>query len=127
MSKPWIRDDLTAVEIEVVSEFRRLAYRSGAQADELIVQILDMPFLETIESTDDDVTRILVRTHLEEPGGLTEFLADPRLNSGITDASAGVVLLIGLEQAAPKPPRHCGPSHGLSTVSRRMKYWSLGS
>ena len=101
MSKPWIRDDLTAVEIEVVSEFRRLAYRSGAQADELIVQILDMPFLETIESTDDDVTRILVRTHLEEPGGLPEFLADPRLNSWITDASAGVVLLIGLEQEDP--------------------------
>ena len=102
MSKPWIRDDLTAVEIEVVNEFRRLAYRIGAQADELIVQILDMPFLESIESTDDDVTRILVRTHLEEPGGLTEFLADPRLNSGITDASAGVVLLIGMEQAAPE-------------------------
>ena len=102
MSKSWIRDDLTSVEIEVVSEFRRLAYRSGTQADELIVQILDMPFLESIESTDDDVTRILVRTHLEEPGGLPEFLADPRLNSWITDASAGVVLLIGLEQAAPE-------------------------
>ena len=101
MSKPWIRDDLTAVELEVVNEFSRLAYRIGAQADELIVQILDMPFLETIESTDDDVTRILVRTHLEEPGGLPEFLADPRLNSWITDASAGVVLLIGLEQEDP--------------------------
>ena len=102
MRKPWIRDDLTSVEIEVVSEFRRLAYRSGAQADELILQILDMPFLESIESTDDDVTRILVRAHLEEPGGLPEFLADPRLNSWITDASAGVVLLIGLEQEAPE-------------------------
>ena len=102
MRKPWIRDDLTAVEIELVSEFRGLSYRSGAQADELIVQILDMPFLESIESTDDDVTRILVRAHLVEPGGLPEFLADPRLSSGINDASAGVVLLIGLEQRAPE-------------------------
>ena len=53
MRKPWIRDDLTWIEVEVVAGLRGIAvYHPGTQADELIIQILGMPFLDSVEETD---------------------------------------------------------------------------
>ena len=102
MRKPWIKDELSPDEIDVVFELKSMAEISGSLTDQLIFNILRMPFLNSIDSTDDDVLRILSWTHREWPGGLPEFLSDPRLNSGITEATAGVVLLLGLEQENPE-------------------------
>ena len=96
MRSPWIRY-LSKASQDVIQDFGYIATgddRDGQSA----LQIAGMPFLESIEQTDSDVTRTLKRIHLKFPGGLPAFLSDPRLSQGITDASAGVVLLLGLEQ-----------------------------
>ncbi len=71
-------------------------------ADELIVEILRMPFLNRVESTDSHAMSVLAWIHLRNPGGLTQFLSDPRLTGGITDATTGIVILAELEEENPE-------------------------
>ena len=97
---PWIRER-SETAFYVIRDFGYIATGEDRDGDSAL-RIANMPFLETMESIDRFVTRILSRTHLREPGSLPELLSDPRLRSGITDASAGVVLMLGLEEDSPE-------------------------
>ena len=100
MRLPWIRER-SETAFYVIRDFGYIATGEDRDGDSAL-RIANMPFLETMESIDRFVTRILSRTHLREPGSLPELLSDPRLRSGITDASAGVVLMLGLEEDSPE-------------------------
>ena len=100
IGKPWLQK-MTQLVSYVVRDFGYIATgpnRDGRSA----LQIAEMPFLQSLESTDFAATRILSRHHLQNPGSLPQFLSDLRLNAGITDASTGVVILTGVEQDNPQ-------------------------
>ena len=99
LQKSWVRDGITADEATVI----RYLYRMGRSEDEArqqavfeaAVQILDMPFLESVESADALAIRSLER--LERNGGddFLEIMSHPTLSDGITDKEAKIVVLLG--------------------------------
>lgn len=100
--KDWVQDDLIWLEAYVIRYLSKIAEAQNPGADELIVEILRMPFLDRVEIADAHAMRVLSQIHLRNPGGLTQFLSDPRLMGGITDATTGIVILAELEEENPE-------------------------
>ena len=97
--KPWIRDDLTRIEREVVSGLRIIAlYDAGTRTDEWIIQILRMPFLDSVEVNDTLAMQALRGLGVRNQGLLHQALAGLLSGSGITDDQAEFVPLLLMEQ-----------------------------
>ncbi len=52
MLESWLKDGLTQVEVDLLEELKKIAARPSVQDDGLIADILLLPFLETVESSD---------------------------------------------------------------------------
>lgn len=99
LSKSWMRDGLTPDESRVVYGFASMAGSSFAISDEsAALRILDMPFMEKIDSLDatalESLTRLLWTSESREDY-LQRALSHPSLRGGITDDWTNVVAVLG--------------------------------
>ena len=99
LAKPWVQDGITRDEAAVVySMYWTIRAEDESLQQEVIqkvIEILDMPFLDSVESPDAMAVRELEL--FEGEAGSAEFLkimAHPTLSDGITDEEAKIVTLI---------------------------------
>ena len=106
ISKPWLRDGVTANEARAVSYLVYTAILGWTRADsadewtqegsdpESVVRILEMPFLDTLEAHEAYVTAFLYVLHSKGNRYLEQTLDHLSFRGGITDEDA--VVLSGL-------------------------------
>ena len=99
MQKSWILDNVTRDEAAVIdrlySTVRAEDKSLQPQVIKKAIEILDMPFLDTVESPDAMAMRSL---EIFEDAGSAEFLelmTHPTLSDGIDDEEAKIVILLG--------------------------------
>ncbi len=81
-------------------------YVELAEADEsTAARLIRMPFLEDVNPLDQAVVRLLRDLAQQDKEALARILADPALDTSITDMDAGVVFLLRLEQTEPTAAR----------------------
>ena len=96
--KPWLQDDITRDEATVIDYlFWMIWYEEepDRQVIKTAAQVLDMPFLESVEGADAATVRSLERLGDNDTDALLEIMSHPTLNDGITDEEAKVVALLG--------------------------------
>ena len=99
MSKPWIRDDVTLNETEVVDALMGLYYRADDDSSQFS-QVVAMPFLDTIETTDAAVVQSLA---WQSPRDRRVILAHLSQGEGITaDYTLAALDLLTLETRNPE-------------------------
>ena len=101
---PWLRDGLDADELVVVGAFGGLASTSPGREDvDLPLQVLDMPFLETVDGSDSVAMGGVVALARQGNGeALLMVLAHPTFEKGIADEHADV--LVALSEVARYKP-----------------------
>ena len=97
MSKPWIQDDLTKEEKDIIDYITYIMHSDEATA----VQIIEMPFLDSVEGREPATLEILY-LFLPELDGLLRLLSHPTLTGGITDDQRETVELLHLEWEDPE-------------------------
>lgn len=98
ISKPWVQDDVTPVETDVVGRLIEICYGSDDCSTEL-PQVLKMPFLDTVERADLDVVQFLLMLPSSDRGVLLSHVAQA---GGITDDHLRSTLTLGaLERQYP--------------------------
>ena len=105
LEKPWVWDGLTQEESLVVRSLVSMSRESYSNPKtESTLNILEMPFLDSIEPIDPAVVRALDRLSWVEDGSyLRQVLDHPSLNEGITDEDALTMVLLGqVSNLAPK-------------------------
>ncbi len=99
LAKPWMQDGITRDEARVIGEMSQMIRAEDESLQQEVIQkvveILDMPFLDTVESPD-----ALAMWSLKgfENAGSAEFLdlwTHPTLSDGIDDEEAKTVVLLG--------------------------------
>ena len=99
LAKSWMQDGISRDEATVID---RLASTIRAEDESLqpqviqkVIEILAMPFLDTVESPDALAMRSLER--FEDAGSIEflELMTHPALNDGIDDEEAKIVVLLG--------------------------------
>ena len=60
-----------------------------------IIQILDMPFLDSVGGADAAAVRSLRRLEYNDTSAFLEIMNHPKLKDGITDEEAKIVALLG--------------------------------
>ncbi len=107
MQKTWLQDDITRDETEVI--FRLLLIITDGdtarqrEVTRKVINLLDMPFLDTVESPDALAVRSLYQERYrgDRSSEFLRLMAHPALRE-ITDVEAKVVLLLaGLNQHQP--------------------------
>lgn len=97
--RPWVRDRLGSNEITVVTSLRGISSLSSTKRDEsAALRIADMPFLKTVDGVDAAAVSSL--NHLfwasDDENYLTQALAHPALEDGISNEEAFVVAALGV-------------------------------
>ena len=99
LEKSWVQDDITRDEAVVIDRLESTVRAEDEflqeQVIRKVVEILDMPFLDTVESADALAVRAL---ESYEDAGSAEFLElmnHPTLSDGIDDEEAKTVALLG--------------------------------
>ena len=99
LQKSWAQDGITADEATVIQELYWIARPEDEtfqqQVIDVAIGILDMPFLESVESADALAVRSLARLGRSGDGDLLEIMSHPTLSDGITDEEAKIVVLLG--------------------------------
>ena len=101
LQAPWTQDTITRDEATVIEHIYRItrAYRPGDAATQLKVSeaaaaLLDMPFLETVESADAMAVWELGKIARRNSDDFLNVMASPKVRDGITDQEAKVVAVI---------------------------------
>ena len=98
LRKSWIEDDITAPEGTVLQYLHWITWYEDEPVPQMLetaVQILNMPFLDSVTGADALAVRSLERI---EDAGATDFLeimSHPTISDGITDEEAKIVALLG--------------------------------
>ena len=97
-SKPWVRDSLSTVETSALGPLFNLT----SSYPQVAVQLLNMPFLDSIDSYDSEILWTLAE--LEQSTGVSpgEFLSDPALAGGISNDNLSIVQLLEVELREPE-------------------------
>jgi len=107
LQKSWAQDDITrdeAIVIESLYWTIRVKDESLQQAViEKTIQILDMPFLDSVESPDAAAVRSLRRLEGNDTDAFLATMSHPKLSDGITDEEAKIVALLGATHAGERP------------------------
>ena len=91
MATPWFEDGLDESEAAAAENLARVA-----DSDELVApQILEMPFLQTVEPADAAAMRALGHMAAYRPENFQRVMAHPTLSGGISDEWAKVVTVLG--------------------------------
>ncbi len=95
--KSWLQDGLNSDEISVLTWLLPMSSSSYTTSDEATaLQIVDMPFLDTIDGVDSAAMRSLRGLFYEADGEyLQTVLSHPTLRGGITDEHTMVVAAVG--------------------------------
>ena len=96
--KPWVQDDITADEAAVIRDL----YLTARAQDEALepatnakaLQLVDMPFLESVERADAPAMESLRRLEGNNTARFLEVMSHPTLRDGITDEEAKAVALL---------------------------------
>ena len=96
--KPWVQDDITADEAAVIRDLYLIA-RAQDEALEpatnaKALQLVDMPFLESVELADAPAMESLRRLEGNNTARFLEVMSHPVLSDGITDEEAKAVALL---------------------------------
>ena len=103
LSKKWMIEGIDPLEADIVDVLSDLATATWEESStssirrfesEDILRILRMPFLETVEAHDVHVVRALYWLAFE-PDHFEQVLSHPRLEAGITDKLAPIVVALG--------------------------------
>ena len=82
--EPWVRDGITSIETAVLNGLMQV-YHASSDGPGEVVQILTMPFLDTIENADAVLLRSLAE---QSPDDRRVFLSHAARGTGVTDESA---------------------------------------
>ncbi len=99
LEKPWMQDRISRDEALVIySMYEIIETEDDTFQQEVIqqaIEVLDMPFLDTLESP--DAMAIFELRRLENAGsaGFLRRMAHPTVSDGITDEEAKIVALLG--------------------------------
>ena len=99
LSKPWLQDGITRDETTVIEYVYWITrqYRDEAtrvQMSEAVVALLDMPFLETVESPDATAVWDLYKIAQFDHNDFLSIMAHPNVADGITNQEAKVVTVL---------------------------------
>lgn len=101
LMKSWVQDGITRDEARVIDRLGLMVRESEQhQLIEKAIEILSMPFLDSVDSMDAMAVGAL--TSLMQVQGIAEFLAimaHPTLSDGITDAETIIVVLLPANRA----------------------------
>ena len=99
LAKSWFQDGITRDEAAVVD---RLASTVRAEDDDLqpqvvqaAIEILAMPFLDTVESPDAMAVNSLERFEDAGSAGFLELMTHPKISDGIDDEEARIITVLG--------------------------------
>lgn len=98
LREPWLRDEITADEATVIKYlYWMVRYKDepDERVTETAINILSMPFLDSVESPDALAVRSLRRLVRSDADVFLEIMSHPTLSDGITDEEAKIVTLLG--------------------------------
>jgi hypothetical protein len=100
MGRSWVNDgDITrdeAIVIDRIASTIRVEDQSlEREVMQKVIEILDMPFLDTVESPDALAMHSLEMFEDAGSAGFLELLRHPKLRDGINDEEAKTILLLG--------------------------------
>lgn len=99
LQKSWLEDGITADEATVIQELYWIARPEDEtfqqQVIDVAIRILDMPFLESVESADALAVRSLSRLENNNTTDFLGIMSHPKISDGITDEEAKIVVLLG--------------------------------
>ena len=99
LAKSWVQDDITRDEASVIDRFRATIRAEDESLQQQVIQkaieILDMPFLDTVESPDALAVSSLERFEDAGSAEFLELMTHPTLSDGIDDEEAKIVVLLG--------------------------------
>ena len=96
--KPWVSDGITSDEATAITYlYRMLWYQDepDEKAVDAAIQILDMPFMHSVEGSDASAVRSLRSLKRADEDAFLSVLAHPKLAGGITDEQAKIVSILG--------------------------------
>ena len=101
LQMPWLEDGPNQREIDAIQQLDWTTQTSSDLGDQLwqkpwfqdeviatAMQILDMPFLDSVESLDAMAVRSLAQIERYDTSGFLEMMSHPKLSDGITDEEA---------------------------------------
>ena len=98
LSKSWLQDEISRDEARIIRYLYPMAWyqdEPNKPVVERAIQILDMPFLETVEGPDVLAVRSLRRLESIDEDNFLATMTHPTLSDGITDEEAKIVALVG--------------------------------
>ena len=101
--KSWLHDGLTQAEVELLKELREISARTDIDAEDLIVRVLLMPFLETVEESDLDAMAVFGLPWIED--GLVTLKSYLKPLQAIAVESPKLGSSIGGLARSPRRPR----------------------
>ena len=107
--KQWIQDGISQSEFSALDKLFTISGKDEAAA----VQVLGMPFLETVSPRDTRILETLAVQARAHESNVQQVLHNPVFRGGIRDAQEGVVALLSLEL---QDPDAAASIHDLSWV-----------
>ena len=98
LQKSWVRDDITVDEATAIRYLHWMGWyenEPNQKVVETIIQIMDMPFLQSVEGADAMALRSLERLEDNDQDAFLEIMSHPNIEDGITDEEAKIVALLG--------------------------------
>ena len=93
LEKPWTQDGITRDEAEVIYRLYGLIPAEDTPRHQA-VEILSMPFLDTVESADALAITSMRNFWRQDTAGFLELMDTPVFSDGISDDEAKIVLLL---------------------------------
>ena len=98
LGKSWALDEISSDEATVIQNLYWIARPKDETFQQQVVEaaigILDMPFLESVESADALAMKSLQRLESRNTTDFLEIMSHPKLSDGITDEEAKIVALL---------------------------------
>ena len=99
VARPWLQDGISRDEATVIAYLYSIIPAKDESLQQEVIQkvieILAMPFLDTIESADDMTVRSLEQFEDAGSAEFLELMTHPSLRDGIDDEEAKIVALLG--------------------------------
>ena len=100
MRKEWVQDGLTEVEGMIIASLCAMIFESAEHeaSHRIWVDMINMPFLETVDSFDDTVVSVLARSGGGNGFGerFVETMSYPIFSDGISDEDARTIILLDI-------------------------------